>query len=664
MRLAHLHARGFRCFGEVNPLNLQLQPGLSILVGENDAGKSAIIDAIRLALGVRSEDRPYATIDDFHVPRGANQPVNEFLISCKFIGLNKDEQSRFIEWCSLDENDLVLHISFRAQIYVSNGQRRTLFFRRSGENCDGPAIEGALREYIATTYLRPLRDASQDLRSGRRSRLSQILVSLNCFRGQDAVSDDASSESATLATVLNRANLAIESNLAIETARKAIDLQLGDVALESSPLNARLTLANQHQDFQRLLERLELGLTPPPGQLHTVQRGLGLSNLLFMAAELLLLQDSDRQSSSREGPSLLLIEEPEAHLHPQLLARFMQMLQDRATKHGVQIVITSHSPYLAAAAELESLILVANANTFPLDASNTMLESDDYGFLRRFLDSTKANLFFARAVLIVEGDSEVLLFPTIAKKLGRPFDRWGISIVNTGHVGLFRYSRIFQRRYGSNEIPIKVALVTDLDIKPQAFEQLEKRYNSRKKDQAPTEADVGELSNSKKKRSTKPAASASDVEARRKRLSIHDGGPVLTFVADRWTLEFDLMMSGCIREVAMAIEYAKKNAETVTDESRKTIAEKVDGKLQAWKEAGLTTDQIAAEIIYPLRCGSVSKPSCAEQLAQIIEESPESAEAFRMKMPPYIVSAIEYLTQKFAETGHDGKVKAEATDGH
>src|SRR5208337_2176056 len=99
------------------------------------------------------------------------------------------------------------------------------------------------------------------------------------------------------------------------------------------------------------------------------------------------------------------------------------------------------------------------------------LESDDYAFLRRFLDATKANLFFARGLIIVEGDAENLLMPAIAAKLGRPFGKYGVSLVNVGHRGLFRYSRILQRADGS-VMPIPVALTPDRDIPPDVAKTL------------------------------------------------------------------------------------------------------------------------------------------------------------------------------------------------
>ena len=75
----------------------------------------------------------------------------------------------------------------------------------------------------------------------------------------------------------------------------------------------------------------------------------------------------------------------------------------------------------------------------------TMLSEDDYKYLERYLDATKANLFFARSVIVVEGPGEALLLPTMAKLLGRSFTDFGTSLIDVRGVGLRRYAKIFQR---------------------------------------------------------------------------------------------------------------------------------------------------------------------------------------------------------------------------
>ena len=78
-----------------------------------------------------------------------------------------------------------------------------------------------------------------------------------------------------------------------------------------------------------------------------------------------------------------------------------------------QIILTTHSPLLASVIDLKNISIVKAPNVYSLDSKYTKLEENDYNFLERFLDATKANLFFARAVMIVEGPAEELLIPTM-----------------------------------------------------------------------------------------------------------------------------------------------------------------------------------------------------------------------------------------------------------
>ena len=82
-----------------------------------------------------------------------------------------------------------------------------------------------------------------------------------------------------------------------------------------------------------------------------------------------------------------------------------------------------------------------------------------------FLDATKANLFFAKGVIFVEGSAENLLVPVIAEIIERPLDKYGVSIVNVSSTAFNSYSKIFLRKNEDEIIDIPIAIITDLDIK-------------------------------------------------------------------------------------------------------------------------------------------------------------------------------------------------------
>ena len=616
--ISEIYASEFRCFGQTTPLEINLSPGLNILVGPNDAGKSAIIDAARYVLWTRGDDYVRPDEQDFHVSADGVR-ASDFIVRCTFDNLSADEEARFLEWCTNENGTLRLHVCMRAARRISPGGGNIISGQhRAGAAGEGLPLDGELREYLKATYLKPLRDAEREMRAGRRSRLSRILGAMPTMGLQNKPA--APGADATLHDTLMAADMAVRENPAVVGVANSVNTNfLEKLSFVDDRLVATLDLG-AGGSFDQILERFELYLNAKPGT-GRVQRGLGYNNLLFMAAELLLLQ------SHPDQVPFLLIEEPEAHLHPQHQTLFMEVLAARAAKpvdargeshQQVQVLLTTHSPQLAAGADLETMTMIVNHRAFPLGATHTRLEEDDYEFLRRFLDATKANLFFARALIVVEGDGEHLLLPAIAEKLGRPLSRHGVSIVNVGHRGLFRYSRILQRKVGS-AIPVPVALIPDRDIPPAEAKGL-----------------VGD-------RKTENELDKEKIAARMKTLRRDVGDPVDAFIADSWTLEFDLALQPDLAEsVHQAVQLAKTSSRRPAWVTK--IKTKASETYAGWKAAGLSDIEIAVKIYQPVHDKEASKAEVAEQLAAILRKRTDTPEQMRDRLPPYLARAIDYVT--------------------
>ncbi|WP_370193337.1 ATP-dependent nuclease [Aurantimonas coralicida] len=622
MYISEIYASGFRCFGAAAPLQLTLSPGLNILVGPNDAGKSAIIDAARYVLWTRGDDYIRPDEHDFHVSEDGARGC-DFIVRCTFDDLNADEEARFLEWCTNEKGKLRLHVCMRGSRRVSPGGGSIVSSQhRAGAEGEGLPLDGELREYLKATYLKPLRDAEREMRPGRRSRLSRILGAMPTMGSQGRPAAPGADD--TLHDTLVAADVAVRGNAAVGGVASRVNTDFLDkLSFVDDRLVATLDLG-AGSSFDQILERFELYLNARQGS-ERVQRGLGYNNLLFMAAELLLLQ------SHPDQVPFLLIEEPEAHLHPQHQALFMEVLASRAatpdtakgeTHQQVQVLLTTHSPQLAAGAELETMTMIVGHRAFPLGASHTRLDADDYEFLRRFLDATKANLFFARALIVVEGDGEHLLLPAIAEKLGRPLSRHGVSLVNVGHRGLFRYSRILQRHAGV-AVPVPVALIPDRDIPPPEAKGL-----------------VGN-------RKTENELTGVEIAARLATLRRDIGDPVDAFIADSWTLEFDLALQP---ELAESVHQAVQLAKTTSRKPAWLAKVRADASTTyaAWKAGGLSTVAIAVKIYQPVHDKQASKAEVAEQLAAILRKRDDTPAQMRDRLPPYLVRAIDYVTGGYA----------------
>jgi len=640
MYLSALFVENFRIFGseaDGEHLQMKLRPGLNVLAGENDSGKTAAIDALRHILWTTSLEYHRLTEDDFHV--SGDGRATSLRISCLFSDLSEQETARFLEWLSVDEQGKpVLQVSLHAMRMndTHNGaraRRRVAVTVRSGKNSDGPAIEGEIREFLRATYLRPLRDAEGELAAGKGSRLSQILQSHPGF--QDQGTDDfnqAELETApkTLVGIMRHAEYRIANNDVIIAARKQLNeeyldrFSIGDDTLTGSIGVARST------ELRQILEKLELRLDPPAKLSLATPRGLGFNNVLFMATELLLLGEA-----TTGVVPLLLIEEPEAHLHPQMQLRLMDFLDDKCTRKdsSVQVLLTTHSPNLASKVDLESVTLMHQGKAFSLASDCTKLDKSDYRFLRRFLDVTKANLFFAKGVIIVEGDAENILLPVLAELLERSLSKKGVSIVNVGSRGLFRYARIFQRQ-DEKKTPIRVACLADRDIPPEVASSYVPKRKNKKGEELPTYDSEFD---------------AKTTEEKRAALKARDGGSVKTFVSPAWTLEHDLATNTDMAEyVHVAIQLARRLKDKPegfgVSEIRKPIIRQAREEISKWRNDGLGDAEIAAKVYEDLFRKRASKAEAALVLAELLQRRRPTPEKLREMLPEYIVDAIDYVT--------------------
>lgn len=637
MHLQRIRAANFRAFGdgvESPALDWELSPGLNILVGENDSGKTSVIDAIRYVLWTTSYEFIRLFESDFHI-NGAGRARSLF-IEATLVDLAPAQEAAVLEWLTHEEDgsrSLIIHLQARWIAPKGNKRGRVEAVTCAGRNGAGQEIGTAVRELIRATYLRPLRDAEAELRPGRQSRLSQILAAHRSIDGQDQNDFDL----ATPATVPNNlvglmafAQHHLGNHQVIRDVQDDINNNyLNKFAFADDALSSRIQITPE-LGLQPILERFELGLLPAPGidPNERCVRGLGYNNALFMATELVLLRDG-------EELALLLIEEPEAHLHPQLQERVQQLLErtSKAADDGsrpVQIVMTTHSPSLAAGADIASMTLVNRAQLFSLAHGKTKLKKSDYDFLRRFIDATKANLFFARGVVIVEGPAEALLLPALAAASGCSFNEHGISCVNVGGVGLYHYARILQPFDGA-AIPIPVVCITDRDVVPDEADYISRPTNGRKRFISDYSAE--ELT--------------ALVQAKQDRAQ---GGSTLVCVSDEWTLEFDLARYGCAELMHNAIHLAKKadsRGERLTEEDEQATIMEAKGLWAALAAEGRSEVELASIIYQPLAEGDASKAIAAQYAAHLVltGEYGVGDDLYR-RLPPYLQRALHHLTGK------------------
>ncbi len=459
MYISELKLWNFRKYGKsFSDLNREadlivpLNKGLNVLIGENDSGKSTILDAIKLVLKTHAYEWIKVEDSDFYIE------TEKLKIEIHFSGISNDEAKNFIEWSGWAEEEIErdgkllkelrpkLILIYQAEI---KDNRIIPSDIKAGMDGVGHLLNAEAREYLKCTYLKALRDADSELTAKKNSRLSEILQKHQLFHKQKGVEHE-------FETDFKEINKKIENRFKGTDSDKKYNKQIKttiDKFLEKFIDDKTVSLFSLGKtEIKNILEKLSLGIVDRSNL------GLGTMNRLFMAAELLHLK------REWNGLKLCMIEELEAHLHPQAQMKIIEALNEEANK-GIQFILTTHSPNIASKVHLNSLIICKNDTVFPLADKYTKLGKDNYNYLERFLDTTKSNLFFAKGVIIVEGWSEEILIPALAKKMGYDLTAREVSIVNVASTAYLHFAKIFLRNDGK-EMKVPVAIVTDLDNRP------------------------------------------------------------------------------------------------------------------------------------------------------------------------------------------------------
>lgn len=434
MRLLDLNIRNFR---KIEDLTVKFPAGLAVIVGENNAGKTAIMDALRLMLfPSRDFDALRLNEDDFR--RGSDYAAIE--ISCTFYDLSDEDEVHFQE-CLVDVGDGVFHARLNARAEFNSSTQRVNVKTWGGET-EGGSLPSILYDRISSIYLQPLRDPESGLRPGRFSQVSRLI---DCLTEEDKRSE--------FETIAKGANDQIRELDPVKEAKTDIDSQMTAIAGEELAQETELIFSEP--TFHRIIA----GLQPEIEGLPFALNGLGYNNLVFTAATLGTLRRSE-QFSFRS----ILVEEPEAHLHPQLQVLLLRHFANAAQEEGgneVQVITSTHSPILASQAPINSVISIHESNEKVTSVSVNTITYDSTlkKKLQRFLDTTRAELFFAKRILMVEGIAEALIIPVLAKIAGGDLKDSAVTVLNADGINFNAFLPLF----GEGKLGLPVVILTDGD---------------------------------------------------------------------------------------------------------------------------------------------------------------------------------------------------------
>lgn len=503
MYIKEIKISNFRNFQEAS---VPFHEGVNVILGHNNTGKSNLLRAIGLVLGF-SDGHRLGTSDIFYdtnvetlklqspriqITLVLHRSEGEYLDSAEmglFSGmmtdptLSEEAELRYeFKLADTQEDNYkadVAEATTAKEIWKIIDHDYIRFYRSSrsgGNQAAGISVNDALGQ-IDFQFLDAIRDVSHDLYAGYNPLLRDVLnffIDYSVKNDAGKTEDEIKEQLKTL-----RDNFVRQSAPLMHTLQSR--LQNGKNVFLKYAVDTGATFNGAVPDFDgevtenemfavlRMIIKYAIGIEVP-----ATYNGLGYNNLIYMSLLLAKMQaDSSITYMKRNAKVLtfLAVEECEAHLHPAMQYKFLQFLQDnKANGHVRQIFMTTHSTQIASAVKLDDLICLTSPKLGQIDVGyprviyngNNANDVKSKQYVQRFLDATKADMFFANRLIFVEGVAEELLLPVFAKYLGKNLTDEHVLVVNMGG----RYFNHFLKLFDTNNayaINKKIVCLTDID---------------------------------------------------------------------------------------------------------------------------------------------------------------------------------------------------------
>ena len=416
MRLKTLYIKGFRNFKEAT-INFNNQ---SLIIGANDVGKTNLLYALRILL-----DRGFSDLDlelkesDFY----AYEETNEVIITAFFDDIKEDcILSKMKGDISGDGNLVIKYLATKGEDYK--------FF------CGKSDADEDLHEYAIPYYRKVLNikyiNSKRDFWGYINKTKNILLQQAKEDRSAETIDmDDALYKQ--ISDKLKEVDSQIPELSYVKNATEQINEELNKLAIHNQ--EQKVVFDTASTDTDSVINKISI--TSKHGDKKLLIGGEGRLNQIYLS----LWASQNRISEYSNEVSILCVEEPEAYLHPHQqreLARYLcQVLKG-------QVILTSHSPYIVCEFSPNSIMRLYKDDQetkVASDGCSSVIEEGFDGFGYR-MSVIPAEAFFADCVILVEGQSELIFYKTLAKQIGIDLDRLNISILSVEGVGFNTYAKI------------------------------------------------------------------------------------------------------------------------------------------------------------------------------------------------------------------------------
>jgi len=440
MRITNLHIENFRSIQDLTLCPSQI----TALVGPNNAGKSNILLAIQKVIG-----RDWLSVGQFDESDVYGLDNNRDVT----IELSFDPALEYLKFVKANPVRIrTLNFTYtRYKIGEKAGQRRleqkcfdangrppmvpVKAPQKDGENKLQPLVNipQEVRESIPLIYIGTNRSLQNHLPSARYSLLRQLFEDINrdfhdpshivkVKQADGKTKDIPKSEwfNTLMTKIMNL--LRTDAFVKLETDIKCNALQ--QLGFDPDVDTDKLDFFFSPFDTMDFYKTLELKVREHGYEINATELGEGFQNAIVLS----ILQAFEE---NKKKGAILLIEEPEMFLHPQMQRTLYKTL--RKIGETNQIIYTTHSPQFVTVPEYNDILVIRKdeegTHAVPSSLPTNAKRKEK---LIKELDPERNEMFFATRLLLVEGDTEKLALPEYAKRLGIDLDRKGSSIVEVG----------------------------------------------------------------------------------------------------------------------------------------------------------------------------------------------------------------------------------------
>ncbi|MBY8868139.1 ATP-dependent nuclease [Streptomyces sennicomposti] len=519
MRLTHAEVINFRALDKAN---VRIDLETTLIVGRNNSGKTSFVNLFEKFLG---EDDSRFTLEDFSTRRIADieqalrifgeaqaytsesdQETRDGLVAKAYelvpsirLGLtieyDEDDDLAPLTDVILDLDDACFTVKIEAALEAPRPHDFLKdFWTASKRQTFDPMkwLRKNFSDYFTSVY-RAISPVDETVTREIKRSAAQAIVSVKFVYAQTKVDDTPGDKARTLSktfetyykiksgpegrhqSVEHIEDALAAASMELDTGYEALfdpvfeDLRSFGVGTITPVEKPRIVSLMEATGILKGSTRLQYPSGEGDFHLPEGHNGLGYSKLIFTILQIISFHQAYERATPKPAVQVLFIEEPEAHLHPQMQEVFIRNIQDfirRKAPWDVQVVITTHSSHIVASGGFHTVRYfdrskpdgkVKDLSTFEAAVKKTVKGDETLRFLRQYMVLHRCDMFFADKVILIEGAAERLLLPEMVRRCAPDLLHQYVSVIEVGDAYAIRFRELLEF------LSVKTLVITDID---------------------------------------------------------------------------------------------------------------------------------------------------------------------------------------------------------